>query len=137
MDKKGFTLIELVIVVVIIGILSSIAAIKYADLLTKANEGALRGNLGSIRSALSIYYSNLDGQYPQDLTSLTANSTYLRSLPAATVPGRHNSNAVTLGTAAADGAGWLYDNVALDSHFGGVWVNCTHNDTKGTAWNAY
>ena len=59
--KKGFTLIELMIVVAIIGILAAIAIPKFADLIRKSNEGATKGNLGSVRSALSIYFADNDG----------------------------------------------------------------------------
>ena len=49
--NKGFTLIELMIVVAIIGILAAIAIPKFADLIRKSNEGATKGNLGATRSA--------------------------------------------------------------------------------------
>jgi prepilin-type N-terminal cleavage/methylation domain-containing protein len=61
--KSGFTLIELMIVVAIIGILASIAIPKFADLIRKSKEGATKGNLGSLRSALSIYYGDMEGTY--------------------------------------------------------------------------
>jgi len=65
--KTGFTLIELMIVVAIIGILAAIAIPKFASLLRKSNEGACKGNLGALRSALSIYYGDMEGQYPDSL----------------------------------------------------------------------
>src|SRR5208283_2153157 len=61
---SGFTLIELMIVVSIIGILAAIAIPKFADLLRKAREGQLKAQLGTLRSALSIYYSDMEGLYP-------------------------------------------------------------------------
>jgi prepilin-type N-terminal cleavage/methylation domain-containing protein len=57
-SRRGFTLIELMIVVAIIGILSAIAVPKFADLLRKSQEGKTKGKLGAIRSALYIYGSS-------------------------------------------------------------------------------
>ena len=62
--KKGFTLIELMIVVAIIGILAAIAIPKFADLIKKSKEGATKGSLGALRSALTIYYGEQEGIYP-------------------------------------------------------------------------
>ena len=62
--KKGFTLIELMIVVAIIGILAAIAIPKFADLIKKSKEGATKGSLGALRSALTIYYGEQEGSYP-------------------------------------------------------------------------
>src|SRR3989339_2069410 len=65
--KKGFTLIELMIVVAIIGILAAIAIPKFADLIKKSKEGATKGSLGALRSALTIYYGEQEGTYPNPL----------------------------------------------------------------------
>src|SRR5687768_3813539 len=86
LKKKGFTLIELMIVVAIIGILAAIAIPKFADLIRKSNEGATKGNLGAIRSAMSIYYGDMEGIYPNDPASLSINGKYLSSIPKAKTP---------------------------------------------------
>jgi len=52
--NKGFTLIELMIVVAIIGILAAIAIPQFANLVAKSQEGRTKANLGTIRSALSF-----------------------------------------------------------------------------------
>ena len=138
--KHGFTLIELMIVVAIIGILAAIAIPKFADLIRKSNEGASKGNLGSIRSALSIYYGDLEGVYPVDMNSLTINGKYMTAIPKAKTPNYHADTATAsqAGTTAVnDAGGWAYDNVNTDSNFGSLWVNCTHTDTKSSIWTTY
>jgi prepilin-type N-terminal cleavage/methylation domain-containing protein len=141
--KSGFTLIELMIVVAIIGILASIAIPKFADLIRKSGEGASKGNLGSIRSSLSIYYGDMEGQYPTQLAGLTVGGKYLSAIPMAKAPNFHADTAsesdgdLTLAATITDAGGWAYNNVTTNSNLGNMAVNCSHTDTKGSIWTAY
>ena len=55
---RAFTLIELIAVIVVLAILSGIAIPKYFDYTTKAKESAVKGTLGSVRSAVANFYAN-------------------------------------------------------------------------------
>ena len=135
---SGFTLIELMIVVAIIGILAAIAIPKFAELIRKSSEGASKGNLGAIRSALSIYYGDMEGQYPGELPALTVAGKYLSSIPVAKAPNFHPDSSVVVDQATAnDAAGWTYNNTVGNANFGTLWVNCTHTDTKSSIWTTY
>jgi prepilin-type N-terminal cleavage/methylation domain-containing protein len=142
--KKGFTLIELMIVVAIIGILAAIAIPQFANLVAKSQEGRTKANLGTIRSALSIYYGDLEGWYPQDsLLSLTTNGRYLQSIPNADLPrttnsAGHTSISSVANAATGDLGGWYYNNTGQGSStWGQVLVNCTHQDLRAAAWTSY
>jgi len=62
MQSKGFTLIELMIVVAIIGILAAIAIPNYLDYQMKAKTSEAKSNIGAIRTAEEAYAAE-EGQY--------------------------------------------------------------------------
>ena len=132
-NKKGFTLIELMIVVAIIGILAAIAIPKFADLINKSKEGATKGSLSSVRSAIQVYYGDTEGWFPADtLACLTVNAKYISAVPVAKLPNTGHADIATVVTTWADGGGWAYYNApGTPSTWGNFVVNCSHEDIKG------
>jgi MSHA pilin protein MshA len=56
-NEKGFTLIELVMVIVILGILAAVVVPRFADLSQEAEAGALAGVAGGLSSAMATNYA--------------------------------------------------------------------------------
>jgi prepilin-type N-terminal cleavage/methylation domain-containing protein len=85
-SQRGFTLIEIMIVVVIIAILAGIAIPNYLNLKDKAIWGTAKANMDVIRSALASYATEkLDNYYPIGTLDFSGMRTVLphASLPAA------------------------------------------------------
>ena len=128
------------IVVAIIGILAAIAIPKFAEMIRKSSEGASKGNLGALRSAMTIYYGDLDGIYPATVDALTIGGKYIGQIPVARAPNYHADSSVTTLFSLAgisDAGGWAYMDIASNANMSNVYVNCTHTDTKGAIWTAY
>ncbi len=152
MKKKGFTLIELMIVVAIIGILAAIAVPKFAELIKKSREGALKGTLSSARSALRVYYSDNEAIYPAGPAG--ANIAYLQTAlvpkyigewPSLHVapyhPETNTVDAIDGGDPAdadaADDGEWVYVSNSGSDEWGRLNIECYHADLKGAVWSAY
>lgn len=85
----GFTLIELIVVLAIVGLLTSIAAPRYFRSVERAREGSLRTSLNVMRDAIDQYAADRDA-YPESLDKLVQDR-YLRELPEDPVTGRRDS----------------------------------------------
>ncbi|HMW53254.1 MAG TPA: prepilin-type N-terminal cleavage/methylation domain-containing protein [Zoogloea sp.] len=76
---KGFTLVELLVVMAIVAMLLSIAAPRYFGHLARAREAALAETLAVTRDAIDKFNGDV-GRYPRDLDELVTGR-YLRALP--------------------------------------------------------
>ncbi len=138
---KGFTLIELMIVVAVIGILAAVAIPKFADLMNKGKESTVKSNLGALRSALSIYYGDNE-IYPSDMTvGLTTDQKYFKEIPMIKIPsvlgnpGHVDLTGVTSALNDGGAEAWIYMLNAHDT--GQVLVNCSHPDSKSNIWSTH
>lgn len=77
--RRGFTLIELMVVMAIIALLLTLALPKYFHSLDRSREAVLQENLRTTRDALDKFYADR-GKYPDTLEQLVSDG-YLRRLP--------------------------------------------------------
>jgi prepilin-type N-terminal cleavage/methylation domain-containing protein len=162
--EGGFTLVELMMVVALIVVLAGIVVPKVSTAIGQANDAATRGNLGALRSALSIYYSDTEGVYPSfsppystpagygPLLQETLVPKYMAAIPKARpYNGRHapSSQVCLVWNQTGDeedpefsvGQGWKYDANPFDiglhpgvPGWGSIMVLCTHRNLRGRNW---
>lgn len=152
-NRRGFSLIELVIVVVIIGIIAAIAIPRMSRGASGAADSALSGNLTILRNALDLYHTEHGGTdtdwpavatFEAQLTTYTkldgtANATkttefiygpYIRSIPTLPVGAKKGLSKVAA-TNAADVA-WVYNPST-----GAIIAGATESDAAGKAYSTY
>jgi general secretion pathway protein G len=134
--RTGFTLVELVVVVMILGILAAVAAPKLLGTSGAATDAGLKQTLSVVRDAIERYEAET-GQKPDDpATDLIPN--YLRApFPSCPVGAPDEPDGVLpgesplAGTADAD-EGWAYDSTS-----GEFIINHNGTDSKGTPYDSY
>jgi general secretion pathway protein G len=77
--RHGFTLIELMVVMVIIVLLASVGVAVYGNSVKTAREAALRSDLSDMRRAIDAYYADKQ-KYPATLDALVTEK-YLKNIP--------------------------------------------------------
>ena len=146
---SGFTLIELMMVASIIGLLAAIALPKFGDMIIKAKEARVRGDLGMMRSAISIYYADNEGQFPVEILAnnllpgaLTPK--YIDAMPIVKIPRRHEDRTNGLDNQSLVEPpsilnwrfySWIYPFAVPPSRAGTLYVNCSHTDSRGVIWS--
>jgi prepilin-type N-terminal cleavage/methylation domain-containing protein len=99
--EKGFTLVELLIVIVILGILAGIVVFAVGNLTSNAKTNACSTEKSTISTALEAYKAQ-NGAYPAAMSNLTSGTgALLKSTPTLyTIDGAGNISVTTAGTAA-------------------------------------
>ncbi len=143
--QKGFTLIELMIVVAIIAILAAGGAPKFGQQIKKAKDAKGIQIVGNWRSALTMKYAD-DQVYPAVFRELASN------VDAKTIAATYNeygmgglyqavnTASVNVGTGDVRGTGnKLFVRFAIQGTITESSINFTGTgvDTKGTSWSAY
>ena len=133
--QKGFTLIELMIVVAIIGILAAIALPAYQDYIARAQVSEAVNLLSSGKTPLAEYYAD-KGSFPASPASVMGNLSgrYTASVVFAGAPGTSASVVLEAKMKTSDvSAGVRGKSVALVTTDGGKTWTCTLNGVSGTA----
>jgi prepilin-type N-terminal cleavage/methylation domain-containing protein len=162
MRRRGFTLIELMIVAAILGILAMIALPKFASMVQKSKDAALVGHLGALRSALSIYIADNEGIIPSQGPYFCLVPRYIDSWPRTNIPPHHTDgepmyiaafpmngyNGEPFGMAVNLWYPWRLGSVGsvasiaeqtLNTSRGvtNIGIMCTHTDSRGRMWSTY
>jgi prepilin-type N-terminal cleavage/methylation domain-containing protein len=136
---KGFTLIELMIVVAVIGLLTLIAIPKFSSMIRRANEAGTKGHLGHARAAIRLYYMENDQIFPEEFYVLQqSGSKYLNgNIPLYTGvhPVVSTVDTLTALDFISDAGHWAYVSGGQDG--GHFWIRCTHPDSLGIPWSMY
>ena len=138
--RRGFTLVEILIVVIILGVLAAIVIPQFANASSDTKKNSLSSSLHAIRSQIEFYMLQ-HGEMPPTLTgadwsALTDQSTYkgeprgpyLRAAPVNTLNGKSDVLVVATDYASGDpvagtGMGWVYNPAN-----GKLWATNTAED---------
>jgi type II secretory pathway pseudopilin PulG len=130
--QAGFTALEIILMVVVLGVVAAITFPQFKLMVYQSREGRTKSNLGDLRGALAIYYSDNFGLYPSDEGSpetrlaATLVPQYIKSIPYVELPHLISRKKNTVQDHFDDSGDWLYSTLG-----GYVAVNSDETDTKG------
>lgn len=134
--ERGWTIIELMVIIIVIAVLAIGAIIIFGNMIDRSRESATKGSLGALRSAISTYYADKEGLWPDDLEIVNAtsfNGNYIDEIPVAKLrKALPETNNVRHETTANSNGGWLYN-----SDTGSITVNHDGKDTHGVYYSTY
>ena len=85
-NPKGFTLVELLVVLAILALLLTLAVPRYFTSIDRAKDAALKQDLNTLRESLDKFYADT-GRYPNSLDDLVERK-YIRKLPIDQITGK-------------------------------------------------
>jgi len=122
--RKGFTLVEILIVVVILGILAAIVVPQFTNATQDAQAGNLKAQLKSVQNQIELFNARNNGAYPDFATDSWGAPTvptsliggnYLKSAPQnPAFPGADKTSiteSATAGVKGAAGFAWVWNSV--------------------------
>jgi general secretion pathway protein G len=122
--QRGFTLLELIVVMTIVALLASLAAPRYFDSIERARERVLMQDLNLLRDAIDKFHADT-GAYPATLADLAAKR-YVRKVPEDPLTGS-DATWVVQAPPPASGLSGVYDvrsgatGSAMDGSAYGAW----------------
>jgi prepilin-type N-terminal cleavage/methylation domain-containing protein len=136
---RGFTLIELMIVIAILAVLALIALPRFTGLIRKSKEAGTKGRLGSVRSAITLYYMENDQVFPVDYAGLIQPTHRYINDETLLFTGPHpeaiNVQDIPDVDGFSDVGEWAY--VSGGFHIGYFYIQCIHTDSSSKIWSSY
>ena len=106
--ERGFTLLEMLIVVALVGIMASLAVVQFKHTPQKAKEAVLKEDLYIIRDIIDQYFTD-KGKYPSTLQDLV-DAGYIRKIPVDPITGSSESWQIeNVPAEEGEDAGGIYD----------------------------
>ncbi len=103
-DDKGFTLVEILIAIVLVGILSAVAVVGISNLVSKGSSSACSATSDSAKAASAVYFAS-NAKYPANFLELTTAGPSSSGAPL-TLPANTTPSPLTTSTLAVSNSGW-------------------------------